>query len=223
MFQLQQMKFDCYDFEGVWAESFGKPEKNFSAIVYGESGNGKTDLCVKFAKYLSNFNKVLYLSHEEGISSTIQEAMARNSMTDVTGKVILAEKATMDELVEYLRKRNSPGIVLIDSLDYMRLTTDQYKRLREAFPKKAIIIIITWSVGNQPKSQAARDIEYMCDIKIRVKSYVAQPRCRYGGNKPFVIWPEKAKLLNAPGLFSQGNLPEPEAEQEAVQESTAEA
>lgn len=201
MFQLQQVKFDLMDFDGEWAASFGKPEKNFASIIYGASGNGKTDFCVKFAKYLANFGKVLYVSHEEGISSTIQEAFERNKMTEVSGRVILAEKATVDDLVEYLKKRNSPQTVIIDSLDYMRLTTDQYKRLRAVFPKKSFIIV-TWSNGDKPKSQYARDIEYMVDIKLRVKGYVVYPRCRYGGNAPFIIWPEKAKQ-HAPQLFNQ--------------------
>lgn len=200
VFQLAQMKFDCFEFEGPWAASFGRPEKNFSAIIHGPSGNGKTDFCVKFAKYLSRFTKVLYLSHEEGISSTIQEAFNRNNMIEVSGKVVLAEKGSVDELIEYLKKRNSPGAVIIDSLDYMRLTTEQYKRIRAEFPKKAIIIV-AWSKGDLPKSQSGKDIEYMCDIKIRVKAYLAHPRCRYGGNDPYVIWKEKAQKMNPPGLF----------------------
>lgn len=187
VFQLDQKTFDTYEFKGEWSKHIGNPEKNFSCIIYGESGNGKTDYCVKFAKYLSQFTKVVYLSHEEGISKTIQEAFSRNNMKSVSGKVILAEKATVDELIEYLRRRNSPGAAIIDSLDYMRLTTDQYKLIREACPRKAIIII-SWSKGDLPKSQYGRDIEYMCDIKIRVKQFKAYPKSRYGGNTPFVIW-----------------------------------
>lgn len=184
------MKFDLMDFEGQWLESIGKPERNFKAVVYGASGNGKTDFCVKFSKYLSAFGKVLYLSHEEGISSTIQEAFERNKMMDVKGDVILADKGTVEQLAEYLAKKNSPKFVFIDSLDYMRLTTDQYKYITSRFPKKSFVIV-AWARGEKPKSQYAKDIEYMCDIKIRVSNYVANIKSRYGGNKPFVIWPER--------------------------------
>ncbi len=199
-YQLSQMRFDNYAFTGAFAKSFGCPEKNFSMIVYGDSGNGKTDFNVQWAKYLSQFEKVLYLSHEEGISSTIQGAFERHNMREVSGKVIVAEKATFDELIEYLKKRNSPKVVIIDSLDYMRLTTEQYKTLRTLFPKKSFIII-SWSRSDLPKSQSGKDIEYMCDIKVRVKNYVAYPRCRYGGNQPFIIWEYGARKKNPPTLF----------------------
>lgn len=207
VYQLQQVKFKTYPFTGRWASSFQAPEMNFSAVVYGESGNGKTDFCVKWAKYLGNFTKVLYFSREEGISSTIQEAFKRNNMIEVNGRVIIGaynpdeELGVFEQLVEYLARRNSPGAVFIDSADYMKLTTDQYKYLRKRFPRKAFIIIC-WSKGSEPKSQAGKDIEYMADIKIRVKAYVAHPRCRYGGNEPFIIWSEKARELNPPNLFT---------------------
>lgn len=195
IFQLGQKVFDCYEFNGKWLDSFGNPEKNFSALISGDSGNGKTDFCVKFAKHMAQFVKVLYVSHEEGISKSIQEAFQRNNMHEVSGKVILAEKATVDEIIAYLKKRNSPGFVIIDSLDYMNLTTDQYKLIRANCPKKAIAII-SWSKNNKPKSQYAKDIEFMADIKINVSKFKAYARCRYGGNTPFVIWNKSATHSN---------------------------
>lgn len=194
VFQLSQMKFVEMDFTGLWEESFGRPETNFTCIIYGPSGNGKTEFCVQFAKYLSNFKRVLYFSREEGISKTIQKAFERNNMMECKGRVILGEKGNFESLYKYLEKKNSPEIVIIDSLDYMKLTADQFKALIGRFPRKAFIII-SWNRGAQPKSQAGKDIEYMCDIKITVKQYQAYVRSRFGGNKPFVIWPDKVKQL----------------------------
>lgn len=194
VFQLSQMKFVEMAFTGLWEDSFGRPETNFTCIIYGPSGNGKTEFCVQFAKYLSNFKRVLYFSREEGISKTIQKAFERNNMMECKGRVILGEKGNFDSLYKYLEKKNSPEIVIIDSLDYMKLSADQFKALIGRFPRKAFIII-SWNRGAQPKSQAGKDIEYMCDIKITVKQYQAYVRSRFGGNKPFVIWPEKVKLL----------------------------
>lgn len=192
--QLKQKRFTTLDFTGEWLESLGTPECNFTAIIYGDSGNGKTDFSVKFAKYLSTFGKVLYLSHEEGISSTIQEAFNRNAMHEVNGKVVVGEKGTIHDLVAYLKKRNSPQYVFIDSLDYMNLTHEQYKQLRATFPRKSFVII-SWSDGKKPKSKHGEKIEYMCDIKLLVRQYVAYPRSRYGGNAPYIIWHEKAGLV----------------------------
>lgn len=43
------------------------------------------------------------------------------------------------------------------------------------------------------KGQPANDIEYMCDLKIRVNQFKAYPRSRFGGNETFVIWDRKPK------------------------------
>lgn len=193
--KVYKKEFDIYEFQEAWLNSFGQPEKNFSSIIFGESGNGKTDFCVKLSKYLSAFGRVLYVSNEEGLSSTIQTVFMRNNMIEVHGKVILAEKARFESIMEYLKGRNRPKILLIDSLDYTRLTAEQYRTLRAAFPRIAIIIV-AWSKGKQPKSQAARDIEYMVDVKIFVKDFIAFPRSRYGGNIPFIIWREGALKRN---------------------------
>lgn len=190
IFQLAQKKFDELPFDGEWAEHIGCPERNFACSIYGDSGNGKTQYCVMLAKYLSRFMKVLYLSHEEGISSSIQKAFSRNNMHEVSGRVVLGDKGTFEELLSYLKRKNSPQCVIIDSENYMRLTTEQYKTLRKTCPHKAVVVI-SWAKGAEPKTQAGRDIKYMCDIKVRVSNYVARPMSRYGGNKPFLIWPEK--------------------------------
>ncbi|MEZ5017363.1 MAG: hypothetical protein R2800_09950 [Flavipsychrobacter sp.] len=192
--QLLQKKFKELQFEGRWQASFGNPEVNFKCLIHGESGNGKTRFCVMYAKYLTQFKKVLYVSEEEGISKTIQQAFRDEDMHEVSKRLILAEKTTFTELVDYLSKRNRPDIIFIDSLDYLRLTTEQFKQLVKLFPKKSFVIV-AWGKGDFPKSQYAKDVEFMCDIKIRVNKYVAYPRSRFGGNLPFIIWEERVSEL----------------------------
>ncbi len=211
IFQLGQKKFNVMPFDGVWKSFIGEPEINFSAIVYGPSGNGKTSFCVKFAKYLTNFGKVLYLSHEEGISKTIQVAFNRENMHEVNGKIIIAEKATLPELIAYLSKRNSPSIVFLDSLDYMKLTVEQYKILRSKFPKKAFIIV-SWGTFKKPNCKAGEDIEFMSDVKIIVKRYMAYCKSRLGGIVPYIIWAERAgKPIEQ---WSINDKPEPKADKQ---------
>ena len=195
IYQLQQMKFDRLDFEGEWHRLCGRPTKHFSCIIYGTSGNGKTTAIVSFIKYLCSFGlRATYISHEEGIGGTMQDAFNFAKMSEVSGSVVLAEDATFDETVEYFSKRGSPEIMIIDSIDYCDLTKQQYQFLRKRFPKK-IIIMIAWSQGTKPKTQAAKDIEYMVDIKLLVKNFMIWPKSRFGGNEPYVIWEQRARLL----------------------------
>lgn len=185
--EFLERKFVTYEFEGEWQASFGKPERNFSMLVYGASGNGKTDFCVKLAKYCAGFGKVYYNSFEEGVSKTLQTALIRNNMQEVAGKIMFGDRETFKEMMARLAKRNSPKFVFIDSRDYMELTHWQYKKMRDAFPKKSFVIIC-WSKNDKPYGEHAKKILYMADIKVKVHQFKAYPRCRFGGNEPFVIW-----------------------------------
>lgn len=206
--EFLEKKFETYPFEGRWLDSFGEPEKNAKIIIYGNSGNGKTEFSVQFAKYMSQWTRVYYNSFEQGISKSLQDALKRNNMEEVSGKVLFGDKETYDEVVDRLAKKNSPQVVVIDSRDYMKLTAEQFKKLTQRFRRK-MFVIVCWETAGKPAGKFAKDIEYMCDIKIRVVNFQAHMRSRFGGNKTFTIWEGyKNKVLN---LFNQGAEPESKA------------
>lgn len=195
-------EFDVYPFTSKWYDSFAEPEKNFRMLIYGKPGNGKTEFCIQLAKYMAQFTKVYYNSFEQGISKSLQDAVKRNKLEEVSGKVIFGDKETHEEMIQRLGNRNSPSVCIIDSRDYLNLTTKQYIELVELFPKKSFIIIC-WEANAKPKGEYAKAIEFMVDIKVHVRNFRAYPRCRFGGNKPFVIW-EGYKDKNEPlNLFNQ--------------------
>ena len=180
------------DFGGVWKDSFGSPERNSRWLIYGKSGEGKTEFSVQLAKYLSGFGKVLYVSREQGPSSSLQQCFARNAMKEVGNKVLLGVDMDFKTLLTVLKKRTKHAAIIIDSIDYMRLTAEEYKVL-DQLCKKTVLVFVSWSDNRRPKSSAGKDIEYMCDVKIYVDRYVVLPRSRYGGNAPYVIWEDGAK------------------------------
>jgi len=183
-------KFKELPFDGEWEKSFGHPEENFRVLIYGAPKNGKTEFCIKLAKYLTNFKKVYYNSYEQGISKSLLDAVKRNNMHEVTGKIIFGDRETFEQMKVRLSKKNSPGICFIDSLDYMKLTTDQYQELIAKFPKK-VFIIICWAKGSKPAKQAALDIEFMVDVIVHIKNFRATVRSRFGGNEDFIVWDKK--------------------------------
>ena len=188
--EFLERKFITYDFQGAWADTFGQPERNMKVIIWGDPGHGKTEFCIKLAKYMAEFTKVYYISFEQGICKTLQDAIRRNDMKDVTGRVIFGDQETYEEMMNRLSNKNSPSVCIIDSRDYINLTTAQFKTLIEAFPRKCFIVIC-WQSGGKPRGEYAKQIAYMCDMKIQVRNFIAYPRSRFGGNKNFVIWDKR--------------------------------
>jgi KaiC/GvpD/RAD55 family RecA-like ATPase len=184
--------FDTYPFAGEWLESFGEPEKNMRVIIWGDPGNGKTEFCIRLAKQLAQFTRVYYNSFEQGICKTLQDALQRNNMMEVNGRVMFGNMETFTEMQERLSTRNAPQVCIIDSRDYMNLTTAQFKTLIEAHPRKCFVVVC-WEAGGKPRGEFAKQIAYMCDVKIHVRNFTAHMRSRFGGNKNFVIWDRKPK------------------------------
>lgn len=187
-------KFNPMEFEGVWRDSFGRPDIAFSMIIWGGSSEGKTALGLQLAKYLTNFGRVAYDSLEEGASHTIQMAMITHDMRKCGRKFILLDQEPIPELITRMEAHKSPNFYFIDSVQYANITIAEYKKLKEkAKRKKKGLIFISHARGKEPKGSLAEFIRYDVDLKIPVKGYRAFPEGRLnGGGKMFDIWPEKS-------------------------------
>lgn len=182
-------KFIEYEFEGEWHAALGNPERNFKGIIFGRPKNGKTEFCVRFAKYLTRFDRVLYNSFEQGHSKSLQDAFIRQGMAEVAGKIVVTHKETYAQMFARLKKKKSPRIVFIDSVQYVKFTVDEWVALITAFPKKCFICI-SHADGEEPKGGVAKAIQYDVDFSIQVKGFAAHCASRFGGGETIIIWPE---------------------------------
>jgi len=94
---------------------------------------------MQLAKYLTRFEMVVYNSVEEGLSQSIQAAFQRTGMDEVKRRFLLLDKEEPEDLIERLKKRKSPNVVVIDTLQFWELTFAEYKRFKETFPDKLFI------------------------------------------------------------------------------------
>ena len=194
-----EARFEVAEFDGAWLRSFGRPELRGSWIVYGGSGSGKTTFLLMLAKYLTRFGRVAYDSLEQGLSLSLQRAWERVGMAEAGTGIVLLNKEGIKELRTRLKKKNSPDIVVIDSLHYLRRFYDQqYQDFCDEFSGK-LFIWVSHELGGQPKGSMARNVRYDSDIKIRVEGYKAFVITRYEvperqeGGADFVIWEQGAR------------------------------
>lgn len=192
--ELLTKKRKVMQFDDAWQESLGSPELTGSWIIWGNSGNGKTSFALQLCKYLCRFGKVAYNSLEEGDGESMRRAFMAAEMEQVKGRVILLDAEPMADLSERLRKHKSPAIIIIDSLQYTGMNYAEYKALKREFKNK-LFVFVSHAKGKDPDGHTATKIRYDAGIKIWVEGYVAYATGRYGGGKPYIIWPERVAEL----------------------------
>lgn len=187
------MKIPSFPFTGAWEASLGRPAKSGTWLVWGHSGNGKSSFVMQLAKYLCKFEKVIYDSLEESTGLSVQKSLRRHGMADVARQFVILDREPMAMLSERLKRKKSPGVVIIDSFQYSGLTYAGYKQLKEEHPSK-LFIFISHAEGTRPEGRAAKKVEYDADIKIFVEGFKASCKSRFMDRPgvPFVIWEEGA-------------------------------
>lgn len=191
--EILRMNITKLEFDGAWAASMGKPAKSGVWLIWGNPGNGKTSFVMQLAKYLCQFDKVVYDSLEESTSLSVQMSMRRHKMEEVNRRFQILDREGMDQLVARLQRRKSAGIAIIDSFQYSGLTYKGYQAMKEALPGK-LLIFISHAEGMRPAGRAAKKVEYDADIKILVDGFRASCKSRYMDTPgvPFTVWAEGA-------------------------------
>lgn len=180
-------------FTGRWLAAMGDPEPYGSWIIWGASGNGKTRFAVQLVKYLMSFPslRIAYNGLEEGVSETYRKAILDTGLQmEKQSRFVFWDGFDYDEMIARLKRKRSPNVIVIDSLQYLNISYDQYKELVRKYPKK-LFIWISHQSGVEPKGGTAQSVRYNSNIKIRVHNYYANIVSRYCGNQVFDIWPEK--------------------------------
>lgn len=194
--QILNKQYKVLEMSDEWKNYIGTLPDPFSMIVIGQPKNGKTSFVMRLCRHLADYHKVFYSSLEEGDSKTIQDALILANMQDVVGSFFLGDGYTYADLWEKLDKPRSPKIIVIDSLDYMKLTFEQWKKLNKKYPNKSWIIICWGKYSSKefaiPDDYFGRKIKYQVGTVVRVQDFIVETRGRYGSTEKLVLWNKKS-------------------------------
>ena len=184
-------------FEGDWYQAFRQPQDKGVWLAWGGSGSGKSTFILQLAKALAkcNYNTFLNLCEEETDDTDFMDRVEMCQMSDVSDK-FLARSYNHHELCEYLDRRNSPKVVIIDSATYFFDNFEQYMAFKRKYRNK-IIIITAHARGVNPKEELETRIMYDAKMKIYINGYLALCKGRTIGPNGgrFIIWHEGYKNL----------------------------
>jgi len=209
--QFKQKKFTLLDlkkspFKGI----LGHVPRYFTAVIYGFSGQGKTEFTLQLVNQLGQFGKVLWLSYEQRHGYDLQSAIKRNKMS--SGRFLISDPIAnlgkdvtlLQDLDYYLSKPKSADYVVVDSLDYTGWGFEAYTYLKNKyFNKKGFIFLAHASKQGLLKKRISERIMFDGGMGIFVKDFIAYPiKNRFGGFKDKVVYEEEARLRN-PIYFSK--------------------
>jgi hypothetical protein len=179
-----------------WRDALGELKTGFRLIVWGESGNGKSNFVMQLAaQMIESLGAGLYLSLEEGQGPTMQRLIERYIPENHRHLIRFPDKhPTYDQLMAFLKRPRTPQWIIIDSVQYFDFATERrYKAMEEAFPNKCFIFV-SHAKGRQPDGRVADKIRYDAGIKVFVKKDIAFiTHSRYGGHANYVIWEQGAR------------------------------
>ncbi len=203
--QFKQKKFKLLDlkksnFKGI----LGNVPKFFTAVIYGFSGQGKTEFSLQLVNELSNFGKVLWLSYEQRHGYDLQSAIKRNKMK--SGKLLISDPianlgkdvSLLQDLDNYLSRQKTADYIVVDSLDYTGWGFAEYTYLKNKyFNKKGFIFLAHASKQGLFKKRISERIVFDGGLGIFVKDFIAYPvKNRYSGFKNYIVYEEQARLRN---------------------------
>lgn len=192
--QTASQNIKRFPFTGEWYDAFKRPERSGVWIAWGKSGNGKTSFVMQLTKYLCQWERALFFSLEEGRGGTLVDSIERHGLQEVGNRILFYSSTPFAELKEIIRAHPHHRIIVIDSLQYLRIRGTQYIQFKEEFARDRIIIFTSHATGDSPRGSVAEDVMYDATQKIQVKVHLAISKGRNTGKKGFfVVWADGAE------------------------------
>lgn len=193
---LYKKKFKTMPFDGIYKEVFGTPTIGGLWLIYGAEKHGKTWGALLLSEYLSRFEKVLYVSAEQGIDKEFQDAIKRANLTPDNKRLHFLEYEPIEEVKVLLKRRRAPKIAVLDNLTIYNeeLRAKGVKELMQEFPNVTFLCVAHME-RNKPYTATAMMASKLAKVLIRVEGLTMT----VGGRVPggiLTIDEEKAALYH---------------------------
>lgn len=181
-------------------QAFGNPQNFGVWFIWGSSGSGKSTFVMQLAKELARDHKLAHNTLEEDTDDAEYiDRMKLVGMQDVKANHHSIQYY-YDHLSQYLAKRDSPKVVIIDSAHYFFRTFAQYLEFKAKWVRqeKKILILTGSAKGEYPASEMLLQIMQDAKMKINVSGYAAICKGRTIGPNggEFIVWPEGYERLH---------------------------
>jgi predicted ATP-dependent serine protease len=181
---------------GVLAEAVGAAECRGCWLIYGAEKNGKTWFALTLAKEIARFERVGFVSAEEGLDKSFRDACQRAGIT-AADRMLWDEYLSVDEIVEKYRRPRTPNIVFIDNLtmysDELK-PSELKKKLMDALPKK-LIIFVAHEERKEAYPALARMAKKVAKVIIHIQGLKAFIISRFGPGGELSVDEQKSALF----------------------------
>jgi len=171
---LFDKQYKTFGFSGLWAQAMGEPTRNGIWTIYGKEKHGKTWFTLMIADVLSEFERVLYISAEEGMDKPFVEAVKRAGIKASKSRLNYLEYIPIDELEERLSKRKSPNVIILDNCTIYApdFKGGVLRKLMHKYPGK-LFIYVAHEEKNEPSNALGQMAKKLSKIIVRVQGLTA--------------------------------------------------
>ena len=168
LFEKRLGKTVRFDSE-LLTEAIGEAELKGCWLIYGSEKNGKTWFTLQLAKAMAAYDKVAYISAEEGTDLSFRKACERAGVS-AADKILFDEYLSIEEILEKFSKPKTANILVIDNLTIYpdEFRTTGIREFINAFPQK-LIIFVAHEERKEPYPACARMAKKMAKVFIQVK------------------------------------------------------
>lgn len=191
---MTHYEYEDLPFTGKWEEFIGRPAKNFHALVFGRPKMGKSYFSISFAKYLSNFGRVIYIASEEGFSATLKKKIDDFGLTN--SQVDFANFRDFNQIKNSLRQ-NPYDFIFIDSINFINLEPQDVEELKDLNPDSGFVTI--QQATKQGYARGSQEFAHNSDIIIEVVNGVAYATGRFAPPSEMDIFDRPQRESNSKG------------------------